>query len=205
MKWIVVTSPSFFDGEEQFVKTLLSSGVDLVHLRKPEGDRHRCEQLLKALSDDERRRIVAHDFLELATPYGLGGVHLNRRNSKKPRGFEGTVSCSCHSIDEVRARKEEFDYLFLSPIFDSISKEGYRSAFSEKDLDEAARLGVIDDRVVALGGVTPEAIPLLRRWHFGGAAMLGFVNRLSSLPEAEIRQCLQDISPLFHPTQPSAK
>ncbi len=199
MKWIVVTSPSFFDGEDLFIKTLLASGVDLVHLRKPEGDRRRCEQLLAALSDDERRRVVAHDFFELATPYGLGGIHLNRRNSEKPHGFAGTISCSCHSLDEVRLRKDEFDYLFLSPIFNSISKEGYQSAFSEQDLDEAARLGVIDDKVMALGGVTPMAIPLLRRWHFGGAAMLGFVQRLSSLPEAEIRERLQEIKPLFLP------
>ena len=33
--------------------------------------------------------------------------------------------------------------------------------------------GIINERVVALGGVTPEYIPQLRAWNFGGAAFLG--------------------------------
>lgn len=69
--------------------------------------------------------------------------------------------------------KDECDYLFLSPIFDSISKAGYRSAFSHEQLQRAADEGVIDRKVIALGGVTPERIPYLHSLGFGGVAMLG--------------------------------
>ena len=58
----------------------------------------------------------------------------------------------------------------LSPVFDSISKQGYRSAFDPDSL----RPWLEGKRVVALGGVTPERIPLLRDAGFSGAAMLGY-------------------------------
>ena len=65
--------------------------------------------------------------------------------------------------------------MFLSPIFDSISKKGYRHSFTNKDLEDAANNGIINERVVALGGVIPQFIPQLRAWNFGGAAFLGAV------------------------------
>ena len=63
---------------------------------------------------------------------------------------------------------------------DSISKTGYLSAFSEEDLIRASANGIIDYKVMALGGVTFESIPLLERLSFGGAVMLGDVwNRIA--------------------------
>ena len=67
------------------------------------------------------------------------------------------------------------DYVFLSPIFDSISKRGYRSQFSLTELQKAAAEGIIDSKVVALGGITKDKLPLLQSLHFGGAAMLGAI------------------------------
>ncbi len=197
MKWIVISSPSYFDGEDLFFRTLFACGVDIVHLRKPEGNRADTERLLRRLTDEERGRIVTHDCFELAAPYGLKGVHLNRRHPEAPRGHGGSVSRSCHSLDEVRTWKDACDYVFLSPIFDSVSKEGYRSAFSADMLAEASRSGLIDRKVAALGGVVPGVVPYLHRLHFGGAAMLGCVNRLAPLPEEELRARLGEMKAVF--------
>lgn len=71
--------------------------------------------------------------------------------------------------------------MFLSPIFDSVSKQGYTSAFTDNVLKQASKDGIIDNKVVALGGVTPDKINYLRQLNFGGAAMLGCVNRLAAL------------------------
>ena len=65
------------------------------------------------------------------------------------------------------------DYVFISPIYDSISKHGYHSAFSDEVLRQASAQGIIDHKVVALGGVTRQRIPQLEKYGFGGAAMLG--------------------------------
>ena len=183
MLWIAVTPPAFHDGEAAFISRLLAGGVDVVHLRKPGSAEAECAGLLEALSEDERARVVVHDHFDLAARYGLMGIHLNSRNPSVPEGFHGQLSRSCHSMEEVRRFKPECGYVFLSPVFDSISKRGYVSAFSAGELNRAAASGIIDSRVVALGGVTPERLPYLRSLGFGGAAMLGCVSSIASLPE----------------------
>ena len=65
--------------------------------------------------------------------------------------------------------------MFLSPVFDSISKAGYRGAFPPQELDGAARRGLIDHKVVALGGVSAQKMPQVHAWGFGGVALLGAV------------------------------
>ena len=139
--------------------------------------------MLDDLSSDDRHRIVIHDFFELAKPYGLRGIHLNARRSTVLDGWQGHVSRSCHSLEEVKQYKNACDYVFLSPIFDSVSKQGYASAFAYETLKQASGDGIIDGKVVALGGVTPDKISRLRSLNFGGAAMLGCVNNLATLPE----------------------
>ena len=64
-------------------------------------------------------------------------------------------------------------YMSLSPIFDSISKKGYKAAFSAAELEEARLRGIIDQRVMALGGVTFDKINEVKRMGFGGAMILG--------------------------------
>ena len=114
-------------------------------------------------------------FFELCKEFQLHGIHLNRRNNTVPADHHGSLSCSCHSLEEVIERKPKMDYVFLSPIYDSISKQGYCHAFTSEQLTEAAKEGIINERVFALGGITEANIPQLEAWHFGGAAMLGNV------------------------------
>jgi thiamine-phosphate pyrophosphorylase len=61
----------------------------------------------------------------------------------------------------------------LSPIFDSISKQGYHAAFTCKQIEEARLQGLIDERVMALGGVTFSKIEEVKQMGFGGAMILG--------------------------------
>ena len=191
MLWLVITSPTFFPGEAAFIHRLFAHGVDIVHLRKPGATADDCARLLDGLASDDRRRIVIHDFFELAQPYGLRGIHLNARRSTVPDGWQGHVSRSCHSLEEVKRYKDACDYVFLSPIFDSVSKQGYASAFTDETLREASKDGIIDHKVVALGGVTPDKIDYLQQLNFGGAAMLGCVNSLAALPESRQIEALK--------------
>ena len=85
------------------------------------------------------------------------------------------LSVSCHSLEELSAHKAKFDYLFLSPIFDSISKKGYSGRFTREQLLEARDNGLIDKKIIALGGITAGNIPIIRELGFGGVAVLGSV------------------------------
>ena len=181
MKIIVITPPNFTKGEEIVIPHLLQLGVDLIHIRKPSAMREQLTQLLKSLPEWCYDRLVIHDCLELANEFGLHGVHLNRRNHTIPINFNGGISMSCHNLEEVEIKKDMADYVFLSPIFNSISKSGYNSAFSRDILRNAMKQGSIDDKVIALGGVSLENIDIVKDLGFGGAALLGDIwNRTDS-------------------------
>ena len=123
-------------------------------------------------------------------------MHLNSRNPSVPDGFGGLVSRSCHSISELSQYGPVCDYMFLSPVFDSISKSGYTSRFSPacsagtagpmagmssdgelsgRDQGNGDCRPVDWERVFALGGVCPDNIRLLEETGFGGAAVLGYL------------------------------
>lgn len=185
MKWITITSPDFLPGEAIFIDRLFSQGLDLLHLRKQDATLGAYKQLLLQIPRQWHEYIVLHDHFILAQEFTLRGIHLNRRCSLIPDAIRGTISCSCHTIEEVVTHKDSKDYVFLSPIFDSVSKTGYKGAFSPTLLKEAATENIIDDKVIALGGITADNIPLVRDWHFGGAALLGDIwNRMSD-PQAD--------------------
>lgn len=175
MEWIVITSPEFLQGEADFIDRLFGHGLDRLHLRKPGAEIGECRRLLDGISREWLPQIVVHDNFGLCREYGLGGVHLNGRNPMAPPNHEGSVSRSCHSLEEISRYKGECDYLTLSPIFNSISKQGYMAAFGPGQLAAARDSGLIDRRVMALGGVTQENIPRVKKLGFGGVAILGDV------------------------------
>lgn len=65
----------------------------------------------------------------------------------------------------------DYDYVTLSPIFDSISKSGYSKKFEVTEIADRIR----GKRVIALGGVRPELFLTLRENDFFGAALLGYI------------------------------
>lgn len=166
---IAITSPYHIDDEAARIERLLAGGeADYVHIRKPGWTSEETERLIASIRPEMRNRLKLHDHFGLASRYGLGGVHLNSRNHVAPADAV-KISKSCHSLEEL-GDTGRYEYVTLSPVFDSISKQGYRSAFR---LDEL-RPWLEGKRVVALGGVTPERIPQLKEAGFSGAAMLGY-------------------------------
>lgn len=170
---VIITSPRFFPGEAEMLSLLLG-GLDCrVHLRKPGCTERQMRGLIEAFPEEFRPELSLQDHLSLAPEYGVGGVHPTSRFPVAPEGWTGLVSRSSHSLGEV-AMCRDADYVFLSPVFDSISKSGYSSAFTDAQLRSAPE---IDGHVYALGGVRPEHFPLLAEYGFGGAALLGHVWR----------------------------
>ncbi|BEG98687.1 thiamine phosphate synthase [Bacteroides sedimenti] len=173
MKIIVVTTPNFFTQEDQIITALFEEGLDILHLRKPEASALYSERLLSLIPEKYHKRIVTHDHFYLKEEFGLMGIHLNSRNPNVPDNYSGHISCSCHSTEEVRIKKGSYDYVFMSPVFDSITKENYPSKYTAEELRYAAKEGIIDKNVIALGGITVENILQVKDFGFGGAAILG--------------------------------
>lgn len=173
MKLIILTPPDFFVEEDKIINSLFEEGLDLLHLRKPDSEPVYSERLLTLLPEEYHKQIVVHDHFYLKEEFNLNGIHLNSRNPKAPEGYKGHLSRSLHSLDELRNERKDYDYVFLSPIFDSISKSSYHAAFDEATLKQAHEEGLIDKNVMALGGITIDNMNKIREYGFGGVVILG--------------------------------
>lgn len=174
---IGITPSVIVPDESNRIINLLSSGkVTFVHIRHPEASEEEVSNLLSQIPAQYLSRITLHDYFNLAKQFHVGGLHLNSRNPFAPNFSKERnlrISRSCHSLIEIYDCSS-LDYVTLSPIFDSISKQGYRTAFPEEKLPElSAFLKESTVPVIALGGITPARFPLLRQLGFSGAAMLG--------------------------------
>ena len=181
MKIIAITSPKIIDEDVYLIRNLLKMGVFSIHLRKPEATIHECRQLLAQLTTEERANIIIHDYPELYDEFSLKGIHINKNITSLPDGYSGLKTRSCHTFEEIEKHKNEYDYLFLSPIFDSISKVGYKSNFTKDKLLKASAQGIIDSKVIALGGITLDMIPYFEELNFGGIAMIGGIYSTKAL------------------------
>ena len=170
---ILITLPRILKNEAETLAALCGAGVSIIHIRKPEASEPEIEELLKTLQalGADMSRLTIHYNEPLARRYGLGGVHLRIEELLAGAGEGLRRSCSAHGWTEAERAATDADYVFLSPLFDSISKPGYRSAIDPAEAAE--RLRRRKGRIVALGGIRPANIARVRRIGFDGAAVLG--------------------------------
>ena len=170
---ILITLPRILKNEAETLAALCGAGVSVIHIRKPEASEPEIEELLKTLQalGADMSRLTIHYNEPLARKYGLGGVHLRIEELLAGAGEGLRRSCSAHGWTEAERAATDADFVFLSPLFDSISKPGYRSAIDPAEAAE--RLRRRKGRIVALGGIRPANIARVRRIGFDGAAVLG--------------------------------
>ena len=175
MRLIVISWLETFEGEVETINALFCAGMEILHLRKPGMGAEALGRLIEGIDERYWGRLTVHYLPEVAERYGVGGYHLSAGRPGAPMGWSGRVSVSCHSVEELRSVRGSVDYAFLSPIYDSISKHGYRAGFTTEELDKARKEGVLDENVVALGGITVDRVGECRDMGFGGVAVLGGV------------------------------
>lgn len=175
---IAITSPEIRDHEPATVAAILDAGWHRVHLRHPGATLTDMRRLIEHIPQRLHQRLRLHGHFELLNEFNLGGIQLNHRCPCPPKTYAGPHSRSCHSVDEAVEAAKECDYVTLSPIFDSISKQGYLSAFTPAQLQ-----GIPPGKTIALGGITPRHVAVLKQYPFAGYAVLGY---LFNAPEAEL-------------------
>ncbi len=185
MKLLVITSPVEEENEAGKINRLFDEGLQILHLRKPDWESEKYELLLKKIAPQHYKKIVIHSHFKLIGKYNLKGIHLKSRmllesetqNIKEAFRLAAkrnlTISASMHSLQQLRENKRKFDYVFLSPVFDSISKKGYSAAFDMEEVRTFLAGYNSPVEVMALGGVHEGNIQQLVSCGFSGAALLG--------------------------------
>lgn len=115
--------------------------------------------------------LIVGDRADVAMAVGADGVQLGHRSpparSVRP-WYRGFLGVSCHSATEIAAAEEAgADYVVVSPVF------GVPDKGTPLGVDGLAQLARTARRpVVALGGVTPDNVGLLRDLGLAGVAVI---------------------------------
>ncbi|OFY85054.1 MAG: hypothetical protein A3F72_04735 [Bacteroidetes bacterium RIFCSPLOWO2_12_FULL_35_15] len=198
MKLIVISNPINLNNEHEILCSLFEAGLEYFHLRKPDLSKEELEQYILGISIQFRNRVVLHSHHQLALEYGLKGVHYSKRNSfnSMNKQFENLhQSISVHSLEEIKSVSANFQYAFLSPVFDSISKQDYKSTFDKIKLKTFLHQTDTKIEVIALGGINEQNIPLAIDLGFNGIATLGAIW-MSSNPVKKYKHLLKAYTPV---------
>jgi Thiamine monophosphate synthase len=170
---IIITLPDSYPNEARALFSLVENGAEIIHVRKPGITESVICEYLNKVHPEILYHITIHYFPHLAGYFGLGGVHEKPDTIGRISG-SFRKSASCHNWAEVKSCMGHADYVFLSPIFDSVSKVGYQAAFAEEQLKILLK---DPDRppVVALGGITEDTVGQARSYGFEGAAAIGSI------------------------------
>lgn len=164
--------------EIEILHQLFQEGLQCYHLRKPDKDYQEHRTYLNQIDVNFHNRIVTHNFHELINEYNLKGIHFQEQKRidhidnpghyfKGLTMFGKTISSSFHEVDAIENCYFEFDYHLLSPVFTSISKEGYKGR--EFDVNH------IDKTIIGMGGVTSSNLEAIKKLGFKGVGVLGSI------------------------------
>lgn len=181
MKLIIISNPEPIANEVNIVNTLFDEGLEYFHLRKPNFNFNEMEEYIQCISLKHLNKIVLHSHHSLAEKYKLKGKHKTSI-AIDTTGDTKYISTSFHSLEKIENCKENYDYVFLSPVFDSISKQGYKSNLNLKEVKQflqskkALLLGKdLGGACIALGGINEHNIQTALEMGFAGVAVLGAI------------------------------
>jgi thiamine-phosphate pyrophosphorylase len=185
MKVVVVSPEKEVVDEHGMVHEMFRLGLRTYHVRKPKYTTDKLRSYLNKFDARYLDRLVIHTHHELAVPFKVKGIHLTERHRKKMKF--GTwltlkwvmfrrpniqITTSFHVIQSItKNHNPQYRYVFLNPIFESISKIGYKSTFNEHSLREG--LKKTQYKVIALGGVSYDKIDQVVDFGFHGFGLSG--------------------------------
>lgn len=155
---------------------LFREGLHCLILRLKGASREQYEEVILEIASEYRHRILIDDHFELLHTTQVGGAYLNPskwNRYKEVRKYTSRIATSAHSIDQLFEIPFSPSFAMLSPVYDSISKKGYRATISLEECKE--ELPKLHFPVLALGGITPERYREVLHYGFAGGATLGYL------------------------------
>lgn len=164
--------------EERAGEVMAAGGADVaVHLRAPGASGRRMFALAERLMEMARASgslLVINDRVDVAMAAGAPAVQLAARSlaladTRRIAGDAMRIGVSVHEMDEVRdAVAAGADWLIAGTIYPTASHPGRGGA----GIGLIAEMAALGCPVIAIGGVTPERVPELRRAGASGVAAI---------------------------------
>lgn len=176
MKILISAENKLLD-EEGVIKTFVKYDSHFFHLRRYKESEDEVVQVLNSFSEIERKQMVLSHHHFLASEFGINRLHFSEKDRveigdeklEKLHSLGFILSTSVHTVEDFEKLNSVFEYAFLSPVFDSISKSNYKAV--SFDLNGVRK----DIKLIALGGITVDNYNDALILGFDGVAFLGGV------------------------------
>lgn len=178
---IVITPPTLTHHDLKSINRLFRSGLRWLHLRLPQGSESDYICALNGIAPEYRSRVILCGQRHLARMYGVGGLYFSYRELNEGHlpisPYQGSsysiIAVGAHSLEELRSLRFVPSYALLSPLYDSISKEGYKA--NQALMSIGHELQQLPYPVLAMGGITPTVRTTCLRNGYAGIATIGAV------------------------------
>jgi thiamine-phosphate pyrophosphorylase len=175
---LVISNPTPVIQEASIINQLFDEGLPVFHLRKPKSSLKEMALLLQEIKPLHYPKIALHHHNNIAPDFGISRLHYTEaaRKEATPETLSTqrsayTLSTSVHSPEDYRDLPDYFDYAFLGPVFNSISKPGYEGqAFDVAPSDKKR-----STRLIAIGGIDETNYHKAYDMGYDGIALLGAV------------------------------
>lgn len=176
---IVLIAPEVtVKNEIKILHQLFEAGLEFYHFRKPQFTFEQHCEYLNNIDNKYHSKIVTHCFHELTEKFNLKGVHLQEQvrndlasklegyvQNFQTKGF--SISSSFHESEDLENCNQNFNYHLLSPVFSSISKQGYIGRGF--DVTNSSK------NIIGMGGINVSTIKETLALGFKGIGVLGGV------------------------------
>jgi thiamine-phosphate pyrophosphorylase len=180
----VITDEAIAGGltHEEIAQRAIAGGADVIQLRdKTCGCRELCRigRALRTITMKTGTLFLVNDRLDVALACGADGVHLGQDDIRvdvarqiAPTGF--IIGVSVGTVDEaVRAEEEGADYIAISPVFSTASKD---DAGPGRGLDVVREIRrSVSVPVIAIGGINLDNVREVIRAGADGVAVISAV------------------------------
>lgn len=201
MQLIIISSKEKFKSEIPHVINMFDEGLEIFHLRKPNFTLQRMEEYLNLIPEKYHNRIMIHSFHELVYRYNLKGIHLTKRHKRKVintwfrcfwlkvRKTKVLISTSCHDLSKLPRYAKKFDYVMLSPVYNTKSGGGRQAGFPYGTIKRVLQ-DIKSNNVLALGGVERSKIEDAKNLGFSGVTLLGEAWHSTEKPTSVFKDAL---------------
>lgn len=169
--YVLLTEERCSLGLEETARAALRGGAQILQLREKSMDGGRqLERIrrLRGICEEREALLVVNDRLDVAQAGGADGVHVGQSDLspgdiRRVAGEALLVGRSTHSPEQAKraVEDEQADYIAVGAMYATRTKAGY--SLQGLDLARAVMACGWGVPVFAIGGITVERIPELRR------------------------------------------
>lgn len=189
---IVITPEERIQNETEIINALFQEGLDLLHLRKPFIGSEEMKDFIQKIDSKFHSQLVLNSHYDLAKDFNISRLHfreVDRQNSLFKSFTDKIISTSVHDIEAFNELNGNWEYAFISPVFQSISKKGYGE--HSNILNEIKRRQNSDVKLIALGGINENNMNEVFENRIDGVALLGAIWE-SKKPVQIFKKCRQN-------------